>query len=296
MIAKAPSGSTGHESTRTIFGAAALGSLSQAEADPTLELLLEHGVNHIDTAASYGESELRLAPWLTQHRDRFFLATKTGQRDRDGARDRRVGLREQVHDLHRLPAPRLHHAAAARCSRCRSTSAPSTSSSAPPWARQARAKVAEQAAEIDGDSAANFEEKAISLIGRPLYEAFIRGYTAKQWQTDPRDLPAEVIARLPVRYTYNNRYFNDTYEGLPTDGYTAWIERMADHPKIEVRLSTDFFDESQPVHKSAVAARCRSSTPARWTATSTTRRASSAGDARLRPAGARRSATSRARR
>jgi aryl-alcohol dehydrogenase-like predicted oxidoreductase len=87
VIAKAPFGSTGHESTRTIFGAAALGSLSQAEADPTLELLLEHGVNHIDTAASYGESELRLAPWLTQHRDRFFLATKTGQRDRDGARD-----------------------------------------------------------------------------------------------------------------------------------------------------------------------------------------------------------------
>jgi aryl-alcohol dehydrogenase-like predicted oxidoreductase len=87
VIAKAPFGSTGHESTRTIFGAAALGSLSQAEADPTLELLLEHGVNHIDTAASYGDSELRLAPWLSQHRDRFFLATKTGQRDRAGARE-----------------------------------------------------------------------------------------------------------------------------------------------------------------------------------------------------------------
>ena len=87
MIAKAPFGSTGHESTRTIFGAAALGSLSQAEADPTLELLLEHDVNHIDTAASYGDSELRLAPWLRQHRDRFFLATKTGQRDRAGARE-----------------------------------------------------------------------------------------------------------------------------------------------------------------------------------------------------------------
>ncbi len=87
MIAQAPFGSTGHESTRTIFGAAALGSLSQAEADPTLELLLEQGVNHIDTAASYGDSELRLAPWLSQHRDRFFLATKTGQRDRDGARE-----------------------------------------------------------------------------------------------------------------------------------------------------------------------------------------------------------------
>ena len=87
MIAKAPFGSTGHESTRTIFGAAALGALSQAEADPTLDVLLEHDVNHIDTAASYGDSELRLAPWLKEHRDRFFLATKTGQRDRAGARE-----------------------------------------------------------------------------------------------------------------------------------------------------------------------------------------------------------------
>lgn len=89
---------------------------------------------------------------------------------------------------------------------------------------------------------ANLEEQAISLIGRPLYEAFIRGYTAKQWQTDPRDLPAEIITRLPVRYTFDNRYFADTYEGLPVDGYTAWLERMADHPRIEVRLNTDFFD------------------------------------------------------
>ena len=117
---------------------------------------------------------------------------------------------------------------------------------------QARALVAEQAAEIATGEAANFEDKAISLIGRPLYDAFIRGYTAKQWQTDPRELPAEVISRLPVRYTYDNRYFNDTYEGLPVDGYTAWIERMADHPLIEVRLSTDFFDTTQPVHKDAV--------------------------------------------
>lgn len=116
----------------------------------------------------------------------------------------------------------------------------------------ARSLVAEQAGEVDADSVQNLEEKAISLIGRPLYEAFIRDYTAKQWQTDPKDLPAEVISRLPVRYTYDNRYFNDTYEGLPTDGYTAWIERMADHPNIEVRLSTDFFDESQPVNRSAV--------------------------------------------
>ena len=80
----------------------------------------------------------------------------------------------------------------------------------------------------------------MSLIGRPLYEAFIRGYTFKQWQTDPADLPPEIITRLPVRYTFNNRYFSDTYEGLPVDGYTAWLERMADHPNIEVRLNTDF--------------------------------------------------------
>jgi UDP-galactopyranose mutase len=107
---------------------------------------------------------------------------------------------------------------------------------------EARALVAEQAREYDAATATNLEEKAISLIGRPLYEAFIRGYTLKQWQTDPKELPAEVITRLPVRYTFDNRYFNDTYEGLPVDGYTAWLERMADHPRIEVRLSTDFFD------------------------------------------------------
>jgi UDP-galactopyranose mutase len=107
---------------------------------------------------------------------------------------------------------------------------------------QARRLVAEQAAEVATGEARNLEEKAVSLVGRPLYEAFIRGYTAKQWQTDPKELPAEIISRLPVRYTYDNRYFADTYEGLPVDGYTAWLERMADHPNIEVRLSTDFFD------------------------------------------------------
>ncbi|KQZ82079.1 UDP-galactopyranose mutase [Microbacterium sp. Root166] len=116
---------------------------------------------------------------------------------------------------------------------------------------QARALVQEQAGEFDQKEAANLEEKAIALIGRPLYEAFIRDYTAKQWQTDPTQLPGEVISRLPVRYTYDNRYFNDTWEGLPTDGYTAWLERMADHPNIDVRLSTDYFDVSQPLNKSA---------------------------------------------
>ncbi len=107
---------------------------------------------------------------------------------------------------------------------------------------EARDLVAEQADEIDTDKAANFEEKGISLVGRPLYEAFFRGYTAKQWQTDPKDLPAAIVSRLPVRYNFNNRYFNDTFEGLPVNGYTAWLENMADHPNIEVRLDTDFFD------------------------------------------------------
>ena len=117
---------------------------------------------------------------------------------------------------------------------------------------EARALLAEQAKELDGKEPENFVEKGVSLIGRPLYEAFIAHYTAKQWQTSPEQLSADIIARLPVRYTYDNRYFNDTYEGLPTDGYTRWLERMADHDRIEVRLDTDFFDTSQPVNKDEV--------------------------------------------
>ena len=113
---------------------------------------------------------------------------------------------------------------------------------------QAKAWVAEQAAEITGEPQ-NLEEKAVSLIGRPLYEAFIEGYTAKQWQTDPTELGADIISRLPVRYTYDHRYFNDTYEGLPVDGYTAWLERMADDPKITVTLESDFFDDDNPFGK-----------------------------------------------
>jgi len=116
----------------------------------------------------------------------------------------------------------------------------------------ARALIAEQAKELDGKEPANFVEKGISLIGRPLYEAFIAHYTAKQWQTSPEELSADIISRLPVRYTYDNRYFNDSFEGLPGDGYTAWLQRMADHDLIEVRLDTDFFDTSQPVNKDDV--------------------------------------------
>ncbi|MDN4477882.1 UDP-galactopyranose mutase [Demequina sp. SYSU T00039] len=117
---------------------------------------------------------------------------------------------------------------------------------------EAKAAIREQAAELGGKEPSNLDEQGVNLIGRPLYEAFIRNYTAKQWQTDPTELPASVISRLPVRYTYDNRYFNDTYEGLPVDGYTAWLERMADHKRIEVRLDTDFFDASQDASKAAV--------------------------------------------
>jgi aryl-alcohol dehydrogenase-like predicted oxidoreductase len=91
MIAKQPFGRTGHPSTRIIFGAAALGSVTQAEADETLDLLLSHGVNHIDTAASYGDAELRVGPWMARHRGDFFLATKTGKRT----------YREAKEELHR---------------------------------------------------------------------------------------------------------------------------------------------------------------------------------------------------
>jgi aryl-alcohol dehydrogenase-like predicted oxidoreductase len=87
MIATQPFGRTGHNSTRTLFGAAALGNVSQDDADRTLEVLFEYGINHIDTAASYGESELRIGPWMGQHRKRFFLATKTGERSYQKARD-----------------------------------------------------------------------------------------------------------------------------------------------------------------------------------------------------------------
>ncbi len=85
MIEKKAFGRTGHMSTRTIFGAVAVGRVTQEEADKTLEVLLEYGINHIDVAHSYGDAELRIGPWMKEHRDDFFLATKTEQRTRDGA-------------------------------------------------------------------------------------------------------------------------------------------------------------------------------------------------------------------
>src|SRR3954467_4656758 len=87
MIVRAPFGATGHESSRAIFGAASLGSVSKGDADRALDLLLEHGINHIDVAASYGDAELRIATWLRRHPDTFFVASKTGQRTYREARE-----------------------------------------------------------------------------------------------------------------------------------------------------------------------------------------------------------------
>lgn len=101
MITQLAFGRTGHLSTRTLFGAAALGSVTQDDADRTLDLLLEYGVNHIDTAASYGDSELRIGPWMPRYRNQFFLASKTGERTYAGARD-------QIHrSLERLQTDHL---------------------------------------------------------------------------------------------------------------------------------------------------------------------------------------------
>ena len=101
MIAKIPFGKTGHESTRTIFGAAAFSAMVQERADQVLETLLEYGVNHIDVAASYGDAELRIGPWMKEHRETFFLASKTGERTASGAR-------ESIHrSLERLQVDKL---------------------------------------------------------------------------------------------------------------------------------------------------------------------------------------------
>lgn len=107
---------------------------------------------------------------------------------------------------------------------------------------EARAIVSGATRGRDPKAATNLEERAVALIGEDLYRAFIAGYTAKQWETDPRLLPPEVISRLPVRYDFNNRYFSDRWEGLPLDGYHAWIDRMADHPAIDVHTGIDFLE------------------------------------------------------
>jgi UDP-galactopyranose mutase len=107
---------------------------------------------------------------------------------------------------------------------------------------EAKLFIEEEISEAGISTPLNLEEKAISLIGRRLYEAFVRGYTQKQWETDPRELPANIISRLPVRFSCNDFYFSDHYEGLPLDGYGKVFERMLSSKNIHVELDCDFFD------------------------------------------------------
>ena len=99
---------------------------------------------------------------------------------------------------------------------------------------------------------ANLEDKAISLIGRPLYEAFIAGYTRKQWETDLRELPPDIITRLPVRFDYNDFYFSDPYEGIPIDGYSAIFNRMLHVPNVKVVTDCNYFDVAAELHPEAL--------------------------------------------
>ncbi|EFD1634422.1 UDP-galactopyranose mutase, partial [Escherichia coli] len=98
----------------------------------------------------------------------------------------------------------------------------------------------EQRKELDGRLPANLEEKAISLVGRDIYEKLIKGYTEKQWGRQARDLPAFIIARLPVRLTFDNNYFSDRYQGIPVGGYTRLVEKMIDSENIDIKLNTDY--------------------------------------------------------
>jgi len=105
---------------------------------------------------------------------------------------------------------------------------------------EAKAKIAEQVAELGIAEPKNLEEQALSLVGTDVYTKLVKGYTEKQWGRDCKDLPAFIIRRLPCRFTYNNNYFNDPYQGIPVGGYTAMVEKM--FAGAEIRLSTDFFD------------------------------------------------------
>lgn len=107
---------------------------------------------------------------------------------------------------------------------------------------EAREVIEKQKSEITGEPR-NLEEQAISLVGRDVYTKLIKGYTEKQWGRDCKDLPSFIIKRLPVRYTYDNNYFNDRYQGIPTEGYTVLIERMLEG--CDVRLNTNFLDDKE---------------------------------------------------
>lgn len=106
---------------------------------------------------------------------------------------------------------------------------------------EAQAKIDEQRAVLNGKTPENLEEQAISLIGTDIYEKLIKDYTEKQWGKPTTELPAFIIRRLPVRLTYDNNYFNDTYQGIPIGGYTQIVEQMLDHENIDVETNVDFF-------------------------------------------------------
>ena len=105
---------------------------------------------------------------------------------------------------------------------------------------EAKAKIAEQIAELDVKEPANLEEQALSLAGRDVYEKLVKGYTQKQWGRPCDELPAFIIKRLPLRFTYDNNYFNDRFQGIPMGGYTQIVEKML--AGADVRLNQDFFD------------------------------------------------------
>lgn len=105
---------------------------------------------------------------------------------------------------------------------------------------EAKARIAEQIAELNIKEPKNLEEQALSLVGRDVYEKLVKGYTEKQWARDCKDLPSFIIKRLPLRFTYDNNYFNDRYQGIPIGGYTPIIEKMLDG--IDVKLGVDYFD------------------------------------------------------
>ena len=113
---------------------------------------------------------------------------------------------------------------------------------------EARAKIEEQKKEITGEPA-NLEEQAISLVGRDIYEKLIKGYTEKQWGRDCRELPSFIIKRLPVRFTFDNNYFNALYQGIPIGGYTKLVENML--AGVEVELGADYLENKDVYDKKA---------------------------------------------
>lgn len=109
--------------------------------------------------------------------------------------------------------------------------------------QEAQEKISDQIKELNIVNPQNLEEQALSLVGQDVYEKLVKGYTEKQWGRDCKELPAFIIKRLPLRFTYDNNYFNDRYQGIPIGGYTAMVEKMLEG--IEVRLNTDYFAEKE---------------------------------------------------